>query len=73
MSGTAGLMMSQPTSSSSLIWRTVASTLRVSVLVMDCTVIGALPPTVTSPTWMALETRLVVMSTRLFSLLVAVA
>ena len=36
---------------------TVAFTSRVSVLVMDWTDMGASPPTVTSPTCMALETR----------------
>ena len=56
ISGTAGRMMSHPTSSSSFICRTVAFTSRVSVLVMDWTVMGALPPTVTSPTCIGLET-----------------
>ena len=35
ISGTALLTISQPASSISLIWRTVAATSRVSVLVMD--------------------------------------
>ena len=49
-SGTAERMMSQPASSSWWIWRTVALTSRVSVLVIDWTVISAPPPTLTPPT-----------------------
>ena len=50
MSGTAQRMISQPTSSSPRIWRTVASTSRVSVLVIDWTEMSAPPPILTSPT-----------------------
>ena len=49
-SGTAGRTISQPESFSSSIWRRVAWTSRVSVLVMVWTAIGAAPPTTTSPT-----------------------
>src|SRR5688572_12343967 len=42
--------ISEPASASSITWRTVASTSAVSVLVMDCTMIGAPPPSVTEPT-----------------------
>src|SRR5690348_3498366 len=43
--------ISAPASSSAWIWSTVAFTSCVTVLVIDCTVIGALPPTGTLPTW----------------------
>ena len=43
--------MSAPARSSAWICATVASTSWVSVLVIDCTVIGASPPTGTAPTW----------------------
>ena len=43
--------MSAPASSSSRIWAMVAAASEVSVLVIDCTVIGASPPTGTEPTW----------------------
>ena len=52
--------MSQPAASSDQISRSVAWTSRVSVLVMDCTVIGAPPPTVTPPTWICLVFRRVI-------------
>ena len=42
--------MSQPASTSSWICATVASTSRVSVIVIDCTAIGAPPPIGTSRT-----------------------
>jgi len=57
MSGTATRTSSQPASSSSLIWRSVAATSRVSLHVMDCTTTGAPPPTVTPPMLMALLLR----------------
>jgi hypothetical protein len=38
-------------------WRTVESTSAVSVLVMDCTTMGAPPPTVTFPTFTATDWR----------------
>ncbi len=50
MSGTATRTISQPAARSSLICRTVASTSQVLVLHMDCTVTGALPPTLRLPT-----------------------
>ena len=56
MSGTAERMISQPASSSSWICRTVALTSRVSVLVIDCTVTSASPPTLTPPTYTGLVT-----------------
>ncbi len=43
--------MSAPASSSWRIWSMVAAASPVSVLVIDCTVIGASPPTGTLPTW----------------------
>ena len=43
-------MMSAPASSQRRIWSTVARTSSVGVLVIVCTVIGALPPTGTLPT-----------------------
>ena len=43
--------ISEPARASAATWRTVASTSAVSVLVIDCTTIGAPPPTVTPPTW----------------------
>src|SRR5690349_11103460 len=49
--GTAQRTMSQPAASSDQISSRVACTSRVSVFVIDCTVIGAPPPTVTLPTW----------------------
>jgi hypothetical protein len=49
-SGTATRTISHPAASSAQIWSTVAWTSRVSVLVMDCTGIGAFPPTGTFPT-----------------------
>src|SRR5690606_14935953 len=42
--------ISEPAGASAATWRTVASTSAVSVLVIDCTTIGAPPPTVTPPT-----------------------
>src|SRR5207247_32219 len=47
--GTAQRTMSQPAASSAQISSSVACTSRVSVLVMDCTVIGAPPPTLIPP------------------------
>ncbi len=41
---------SEPARASAATWRAVASTSAVSVLVIDCTTIGAPPPTMTPPT-----------------------
>src|SRR5256885_13447539 len=60
--GTAQRTMSQPAASSDQISRSVASTFRVSVFVIDCTVIGASPPTLTLPTWICRLLRRVIMS-----------
>src|SRR6058998_2907992 len=49
LTGTAHRTMSQPAASSDQISSKVAWTSRVSVLVMDCTVIGAPPPTARLP------------------------
>ena len=57
-SGTAQRTISPPTSASSEIWRRVAATSRVSVLVIDCTATGASPPIGTAPTWICLDSRL---------------
>src|SRR5579864_5208602 len=57
-SGTAGRTISQPASLSSWIWRSVAFTSRVSVLVMVCTAIGAAPPMTTLPTFTGIDLRL---------------
>src|SRR6185437_7847904 len=56
-SGTAGRTISQPTSFSSWIWRRVALTSRVSVLVMVWTAIGAAPPITTPPTLTGMDLR----------------
>src|SRR6185295_3570257 len=55
--GTAQRTMSQPAASSDQISSRVACTSRVSVLVIDCTVIGAPPPTLTLPTCSCLLLR----------------
>src|SRR3990172_5948800 len=57
LTGTATRTMSQPAASSDQIWSSVASTSRVSVLVMDCTVIGASPPIMMEPSWICLVLR----------------
>jgi hypothetical protein len=49
--GTAQRTISQPAASSDQISSSVACTSRVSVFVIDCTVIGAPPPTFTLPSW----------------------
>jgi hypothetical protein len=41
---------SEPARANAATWRAVPSTSAVSVLVIDCTTIGAPPPTVTPPT-----------------------
>src|SRR5438046_2079701 len=56
-SGTAGRTISQPASFSSWIWRSVALTSRVSVLVIVCTAIGAAPPMTTPPTLTGIALR----------------
>src|ERR1700680_11205 len=61
-SGTAGRTISQPTSFSSWIWRSVALTSRVSVLVMVCTARGAAPPMTTPPTLTGIDLRLTTIS-----------
>src|ERR1700681_1926154 len=60
-SGTAGRTISQPASFSSWIWRSVALTSRVSVLVIVCTAIGAAPPITTPPTLTGIDLRRVTM------------
>ena len=50
LSGQDTRTMSAPASSSWRIWSSVAAASDVNVLVMDWTVIGASPPTGTSPT-----------------------
>ena len=50
MSGTAQRTMSQPASAKRLICSKVATGSLVFVFVMDCTAIGAVPPTFTLPT-----------------------
>ena len=42
--------ISEPARASAATWRTVESISAVSVLVMDCTTMGAPPPTMTPPT-----------------------
>ncbi len=49
--------ISEPAWARAATWRTVASTSAVSVLVIDCTTIGAPPPTVTLPTWTGTQVR----------------
>src|SRR2546427_163632 len=56
-SGTAGRTISQPASFNSWIWRSVALTSRVSVLVMVCTAMGAAPPMTPPPTLTGSELR----------------
>src|SRR5438046_1443302 len=58
--GTAHRTMSQPAASSDQISSNVACTSRVSVFVIDCTVSGAPPPTLTLPTWICLLLRRVI-------------
>src|SRR5258708_37190302 len=58
--GTAQRTMSQPAASSDQISSMVACTSRVSVFVIDCTVSGASPPTLTLPTWICLLLRRVI-------------
>src|SRR5271157_1251599 len=53
MSGTAKRAISQPAASICWICSTVFPTSRVSVLVIDCTTMGASPPIVSRPTWTA--------------------
>src|SRR5438128_7781310 len=59
--GTAQRTMSQPAASRAQISRRVACTSRVSVFVMDCTVMGASPPTFTPPSWICRVLRRVIM------------
>src|SRR5919198_4333538 len=58
--GTAQRTMSHPAASSDQISSSVACTSRVSVLVMDCTVMGAPPPTFTLPSWICRVFRRVI-------------
>src|SRR5512132_3275265 len=58
--GTAHRMISQPAASRAQISSSVAWTSRVSVLVMDCTVMGASPPTFTPPIWICRVFRRVI-------------
>src|SRR3989442_15242063 len=60
--GTAQRTMSQPAASSDQISSSVACTSRVSVLVIDCTVMGAPPPTLTLPIWICRVVRRLIMS-----------
>src|SRR5262245_37894522 len=55
--GTATRTISHPAASRPQIWSTVASTLRVSVLVIDWTVISESPPTWRFPSWSGLVRR----------------
>src|SRR5688500_13709694 len=58
--GTAQRTMSQPATSSDQISSSVACTSRVSVFVIDWTVMGAPPPTFTLPTWICRVVRRVI-------------
>src|SRR2546421_8077464 len=49
--------ISEPARARSAHWRAVASMSAVSVLVIDCTTIGASPPIVTPPTFTGIELR----------------
>src|SRR5918996_6304296 len=60
--GTAHRTMSHPAASSDQISRRVVWTSRVSVFVIDWTVMGASPPTFTPPTWICRLLRRVIMS-----------
>src|SRR5437764_7262226 len=60
--GTAHRTMSQPAASSDQISSSVACTSRVSVFVIDCTVMGAPPPTLTLPSWICRVLRRLIMS-----------
>src|SRR3954471_13753539 len=55
--GQATRTMSQPAAVSSAICCSVALTSGVSVVVIDCTEIGASPPTATEPTWIWRDVR----------------
>src|SRR5919198_30889 len=56
-SGQETRTMSAPARSSACTCSTVALTSLVTVLVIDCTVIGASPPTGTLPTWILRQAR----------------
>src|SRR5689334_16249495 len=60
--GTAQRTMSHPAASSDQISSNVACTSRVSVLVMDCTVSGASPPTLRLPSVICRVLRRVIMA-----------
>ena len=62
--GTAQRTMSQPAASSAQISSSVACTSAVSVLVIDCTVIGAPPPTLSVAELICRVLRRVIMSLR---------
>ena len=49
--------ISEPARASAAHWRAVASASAVSVLVIDCTTIGASPPIITPPTTTGIEAR----------------
>src|SRR3984893_11087158 len=53
---------SEPARARAATWAAVASTSAVSVLVIDCTAMGASPPTVTPPTLTGIERRRVRLS-----------
>src|SRR5262249_18333512 len=67
--GTAQRTISQPAASSAQICRSVASTSRVSVFVIDCTVMGASPPTFTLPSVIGLVCRRLIMTSSVVVLL----
>src|SRR5437899_5226682 len=67
--GTAQRTISQPAAASAQICRSVASTSRVSVFVIDCTVIGASPPTLSLPSLIDLVLRRVIMASPVVVLL----
>src|SRR5437867_2631279 len=67
--GTAQRTISHPAASSAQICRRVASTSRVSVFVIDCTVMGALPPTFTVPSVIGLVWRRLIMASSVVVLL----
>src|SRR5207245_9339138 len=60
--GTEHRTITHPAASSAQICRSVASTSRVSFFVIDCTVIGALPPTLSLPSVIGLVWRRVIMA-----------
>jgi hypothetical protein len=57
---------SDPARASAITWFTVAAASAVSVFVIDCTTIGCAPPTITPPTFTAIDRLLRISAMVLF-------